>query len=355
MKICFVLGTRPEIIKMAPLIRACENNKVNYFVIHTNQHYSENMDKVFFEELKLKPAKYNLSVGSGSHGKQTGLMLERIETVLEKEPPDVVLVEGDTNTVLAGALAAAKLHIKVGHVEAGLRSYDRDMPEEINRIMTDHISDYLFCPTDLEAKICYKEGIEKSKVFVTGNSVVDAVLQNIKLVNKQKVLTRFCLKEKEYVYLTMHRPSNVDTKEALSKQIKNLEKFSKESNLKIFFTIHPRTKGNLEKYGIKLSNNFIISEPIGYLDGLVLMQSAKVILTDSGGIQEEACTLGTPCLVLRENTERPQAIDVGAAKLVGFDYNKLIKGYNFYNKKQKSWKNPFGDGKTGEKIIKSLL
>ncbi|MDD4983820.1 MAG: UDP-N-acetylglucosamine 2-epimerase (non-hydrolyzing) [Candidatus ainarchaeum sp.] len=355
MQICFILGTRPEIIKMAPLIRACEDKNIDYFVIHTNQHYSENMDKVFFKELNLKSAKYNLNVGSGTHGKQTGKMLEKIEEVLLKEKPDVVLVQGDTNTVLAGALAASKLHIKVGHVEAGLRSYDWGMPEEINRIMADHISDYLFCPTDLEAKICYKEGIEKNKVFVTGNSVVDAVLQNIKLVNEKKTLKKYGLTKGKYVYLTMHRPSNVDTKEALSKQIANLEQFCKDTGLNVLFPIHPRTKSNLEKYNLKPGKGIVFVDPVSYLDGLALMKNAKIILTDSGGIQEETCILGVPCLVLRENTERPQALDVGAAKLVGSDYTKFISGYNNYNKKIKPWKNPFGDGKTGEKIIKSLF
>lgn len=354
MKFCVILGTRPEIIKISPIVRELEKRMLDYFVIHTNQHYSENMDKIFFEDLRLSHPKYNLNVGSGLQGEQTGRMLERLEPVLIKEKPDVVFVEGDTNTVLAGALTATKFGIKVVHVEAGLRSYDRSMPEEINRILTDHISDYLFCPTEVEKNICLKEGISKEKVFVTGNTIVDSVLQNLKLIEEKEVFTKYGVAEKNYVFVTMHRPSNVDNKEILRIQLDNISELAKQENLKIIFPIHPRTRKNISEFNLKLPQNIVLFDPINYLETLALMKNAKVILTDSGGIQEEACILQVPCLTLRENTERPQTISVGSNILVGSDRQKLLSSYNLIIKR-KSWKNPFGDGKTSEKIINSLL
>jgi UDP-N-acetylglucosamine 2-epimerase (non-hydrolysing) len=215
MRIAIIVGTRPEIIKMSPVIRELENQRLSYFILHTGQHYSYSMDKVFFEQLKLPKPKYNLEVGSGTHAKQTGKMLIGIEKVLRREKPDVVLVEGDTNTVLSGALAACKLMIKVGHIEAGLRSYDRSMPEEINRIIADHVSDYLFAPTAKSKKNLLKEGIDKTKIFITGNTIVDAVLQNIELA-KDKALP-LTTQIHEYFLVTLHRQENVDEKERLEK------------------------------------------------------------------------------------------------------------------------------------------
>jgi UDP-N-acetylglucosamine 2-epimerase (non-hydrolysing) len=216
MKISVILGTRPEIIKMSPVIRACERLGLDYFILHTGQHYSYNMDRVFFEQLELPEAKYNLDVGSGSHAEQTGKMLIGIEKLLQKEEPDVVLVEGDTNTVLAGALAAVKLGIPVGHVEAGLRSYDRGMPEEINRVLADHSSDYLFAPTEKSRQILLGEGIAEEKIFVTGNTVVDAVFQNSELCkSKRNVLDDLGLDKGSYVLVTVHRQENVDNEERL--------------------------------------------------------------------------------------------------------------------------------------------
>jgi len=211
MKISIVLGTRPEIIKMSPIIRLCERLALDYFVLHTGQHYSYNMDRVFFEQLELPSAKYNLDVGSGSHAEQTGRMLIAIEKVLQKEEPDVVLVEGDTNTVLAGALATVKLGIQVGHVEAGLRSYDREMPEEINRVLADHSSDYLFAPTEKSKQILLGEGINEEKIFVTGNTIVDAVFQNLGISkSKRNVLNDLGLTSGDYILATVHRQENVD-------------------------------------------------------------------------------------------------------------------------------------------------
>jgi UDP-N-acetylglucosamine 2-epimerase (non-hydrolysing) len=242
-RIAIVLGTRPEIIKMSPVIRACEKENVDYFILHTGQHYSYNMDRIFFEQLGLPEAKYNLDVGSGTHGEQTGKILTGVEQVLQNEQPDVVLVEGDTNTVLAGALAASKLHIKVGHVEAGLRSYDRQMPEEINRVLTDHCSDFLFAPTENARQLLLGEGISDDTIFVTGNTIVDAVYQNLGLANRQRsVLNDLELEPKGYFLVTAHRQENVDVKERFDGILTGLERINQDYGLPVIYPIHPRAR-----------------------------------------------------------------------------------------------------------------
>ena len=340
---------------MAPLIKYASSRKLNYFIIHTNQHYSRNMDKVFFDELELPHPAYNLNVGSGLASKQTGLMLERIETVLLKELPDIVLVEGDTNTVLAGALAASKLGIKTGHVEAGLRSYDRTMPEEINRIVTDHASDFLFCPTEKSRKIALGEGIPAEKLFVTGNTIVDSVFQHIELAKKKSgILEKLHLGKDGYFLLTAHRPSNVDTKDALHKLLSLLKNLYSEFKCPIIYPVHPRTKKNLEAFKLKLPDGVRLIEPVGFLDFLYLEKNAKLIITDSGGVQEEACILKIPCITIRENTERPETVDVGANMLVGLDMEKALLASKKMIAKERNWKNPFGDGSSAEKIMKII-
>ena len=356
MKISIILGTRPEIIKMSPIIRYCQEKKLDYFTIHTGQHYSINMDKIFFKELDLPKPKYNLDIGSGSHGKQTGLMLEKIEKILQEEKPDVVLVQGDTNSVLAGALAAAKLHIKVGHVEAGLRSYDRQMPEEINRILTDHISDFLFVPTKRAKEIALQEGIDQKKVFVTGNTIVDAVYQNLTIAEKKsKIMDKLDLKKKGYILITAHRQENVDVKVKLKNILESFKKVHKETKMKLIYPIHPRTRKMIAKFDLKVPKYVDLIEPIGFLDFLVVEANAKAILTDSGGVQEESCILKVPCVTLRENTERPETIEVGGNLLAGTNPIKILKCLKLVLKKQKQWKNPFGDGKAAEKIVNICL
>lgn len=359
MKICIILGTRPEIIKMSPIILECERQRLDYFIIHTNQHYSENLDEIFFDELKLPKPKYNLKIGSGTHGEQTGKALIGIERVLIKEKPDIVLVEGDTNTVLAGALAAIKLHIKVGHIEAGLRSYDRIMPEEINRILTDHCSDFLFAPTEKAKEILLKEGILKDKIFVTGNTIVDAVYQNLKLAQKKsKILKKLTLKKEKYFLLTCHRQENVDKREKLKGILRGIDLIYKKFNLPIIYPVHPRTQKMMNKFNLKIPQGLKLIEPVGFLDFLQLEVNAKLILTDSGGIQEETCILKVPCATLRDNTERPETLKVDSNILVGTKPKKILKGVQIMlNKLNKgiSWKNPFGDGKPSQKIIKIIL
>ncbi len=356
MKICIILGTRPEIIKMSSIIRYCESNKLDYYMIHTGQHYSYDMDKIFFEELELPLPKYNLDVGSGNHAKQTAKMLEKIDEIFDIELPEVVLVQGDTNTVLAGGLCASKRGIKVGHVEAGLRSYDRTMPEEINRIMIDHVADYLFCPTEKSKNILMEEGIEENKIFVVGNTIVDAVFQNLELSNsKVDVLSQLDLKSIKYALVTAHRPANVDNKEKLISLLNGLDNVSIETGMLVIFPVHPRTKKMIEKFELVLPESIKLTNPLGFLEFLQLEANAELILTDSGGVQEEACILKVPCVTLRENTERPETVDVGSNILAGTNSSKILESTLFMSKKRRDWNNPFGDGNAGEKIMGVLL
>lgn len=355
MKIAIIVGTRPEIIKMSPLIRFCQNKKLDYYIIHTGQHYSYELDRVFFEELELPLPKYNLDVGSGNHGEQTAKILTKVEQILLKDKPNVVLVQGDTNTVLSGALAATKLNIKVGHIEAGLRSYDRSMPEEINRIVTDHISDYLFCPTENSRNIALKENIEGDKIFVTGNTIVDAVFQNKELsYTKSSILNNLNLKKRHYFLITLHRQGNVDNKATLELTLKTFELLKDKFDVEIIFPIHPRTKKMIETFNLKIPKNVRTIKPVGFLDFLNLESNAKLILTDSGGIQEEACILKIPCVTLRENTERPETIEVGANVLGGMNQELISNSVKKMLKSQKKWKNPFGEGNATERIMEII-
>lgn len=345
-----MLGTRPEIMKLAPVIRECVDKGIKFFVIHTNQHFTENMSKVFFRELKLSMPKYNLGINSVDHGEMVGRILIKTEKILKKEKPDWVLVQGDTNTVMAGAFIAQRLGIKVGHIEAGQRSYDRSMPEEINRIVADHVSDILYCPTKLQASIVLKEGIDKKKVYVTGNTVVDSVIQSLTIAEKKQKYKHY---EKEnYFLLTLHRPSNVDDKVIFIRIIKTLEELAAKHGVTIYFPVHPRTKKQMRKHNIKINNNKIkIMDPVGYLEMLMIMKNARLILTDSGGLQEEACILRVPCVTLRDNTERPETLDVGSNILVGSSKRRIISGVERMLKIKKNWKQPFGNGKAAKKIV----
>lgn len=350
MKLGILVGTRPEIIKMSPLIRkALELDEVELTLIHSNQHYSESMDGIFFEELNLPQPHYNLNVGKAVNSNQIGNIMIKLEPILKSEEVDVLLVQGDTNTVAAGALVASKLGIKVGHVEAGLRSYDRTMPEEGNRIVTDHLSDYLFAVTDTQVGILKSEGIDKTKISKVGNTIVDAVYDNLKIAeNKSEILDMLNLRKGEYTLFTAHRAGNVDKEEAL----KEVLAIAEEIPGKVCWPIHLRTKKNLDEYGLQLPDNVVPCEPLGYFDFLTLENNAKLIITDSGGLQEEACILGVPCITIRENTERPETVDVGANQLIGRDLQKLR--HSLKNIK-KNWKNPFGDGTSSAQILNTIL
>ena len=355
MKISVILGTRPEIIKMSPIIRYLKDISLDFFILHTGQHYSYEMERIFFQELELPDADYNLEVGSGTHGQQTGKMLNGIEDVLLQEKPDVVLVQGDTNTVLAGALAAAKLGIKVGHVEAGLRSFDRSMPEEINRVVADHLSDYLFAPTVTAQQNLLQEGISSDNIFVCGNTVVDALFQNIGISeSKLSVLDDLGLQKEGYFLVTAHRQENVDNEGRLNDIVNGLLDLHRQYDIPIIFSAHPRTINRLAEFDITLPEGIRIIEPPGYLEFLQLEKNAKLVLTDSGGVQEEACILRVPCVTLRNNTERPETIEVGSNILVGTNPSKILNGVSMMLKQSRNWVNPFGDGKAAEKIVSTL-
>lgn len=339
---------------MSPIIRECSRLDLDYFLLHTGQHYSYAMDRVFFEQLELPQPYYNLNVGSGSHAEQTGKILMGVEQVLEKENPDVVLVEGDTNTVLAGALAAAKLHIKIGHVEAGLRSYDRSMPEEINRVLTDHCSDFLFAPTEHAQQILLEEGIPSDQIFITGNTIVDAVSHNLRLAEKHNhVLDDLGLKKQEYFLVTMHRQENVDDQQRFHNILKGLNDLNKKYDLPVIYPIHPRSSKKIQEFQLDALGVTVV-EPMDYFGFLQLEQNARVVLTDSGGVQEETCILGTPCVTLRANTERPETLAVGSNLLAGAYPENIVQCTSVMYTKKKTWANPFGNGASGEKIIQLL-
>ena len=355
MKIAIILGTRPEIIKMSPIIKELEQRHLDYFILHTGQHYSYNLDQVFFDQLNLPKPKYNLQVGSGTHAEETGKMLIGIEKILLKEKPDIILVEGDTNTVLAGALAATKLRIPVGHVEAGLRSYDREMPEEINRVLTDHISDLLFAPTEKAKQNLLKEGISNNKIFITGNTIVDAVHQNLKLINDPlAILNKLNIDNDDYFLVTVHRQENVDNKKRFQGILEGLKRVHEEYGLPVIYPIHPRAKKRIKEFNLNPKGITLI-EPVDYLSFLQLESKAKLILTDSGGVQEEACILKVPCVTLRYNTERPETIEVGANILAGTNPTEIVEKVKLMLNRKPNWNNPFGDGRAGSRIVKILM
>jgi UDP-N-acetylglucosamine 2-epimerase (non-hydrolysing) len=349
--ISIVLGTRPEIIKMAPVIRACQNAGTDYSVLHTGQHYSYDMDRIFFDELELPQPDFNLDVGSGSHAEQTGKIMMGTERVFLKDTPDMVLVQGDTNTVMAAALAAAKLHISVGHVEAGLRSFDRAMPEEINRIIADHVASYLFAPTTLSRDYLCNEGIDEKKIFVTGNTVVDAVFQNREIARKKpSAIHGGDLPQEGYFLVTAHRTENVDEKSHLAAIIASLIELHTTYDLPVIFPMHPRTQKMMREFGIA-STGLTITQPVGYLEFLQLEANARLVFTDSGGVQEESCILNVPCVTLRENTERPETITAGANILAGTDVKRIAAAAEKMMNASRAWENPYGDGKAGERIV----
>jgi UDP-GlcNAc3NAcA epimerase len=324
MKIISVIGARPQFIKYAILakeLRAVHSD----ILIHTGQHYDYNMNKIFFDELGIPAPEYNLGVGSGSHAFQTGEMLKAIENILLKEKPQMVIVYGDTNSTLAGALAATKLHIPVGHVEAGLRSFDKSMPEEVNRILTDHCSDYLFCPTQTAIINLHKEGLTEG-VYLTGDVMVDALNAYKEVAERSGILDKLQLKDKDYIVVTLHRASNTDVRKNLENIAEALIVLCKEGE-RVVFPVHPRTVKLLsesELYG-RLKDNVKLVEPMGYFDFLKLLNHSKKVLTDSGGIQKETYILQVPCITIRENTEWVETISEGWNVLAGSDRDKIIR------------------------------
>jgi UDP-N-acetylglucosamine 2-epimerase (non-hydrolysing) len=355
MKLAIVVGTRPEIIKLAPVIRACGAREVPFAVIHTGQHYSFEMDGVFFAQLELPAPTHNLNVGSGSHGFQLSAILAAIEPVLVAEAPDEVLVEGDTNSVLAAALGANKAGLRVGHVEAGLRSDDRTMPEEINRILVDHLAEDLFAPTPHARAILLGEGIDPGRVHLTGNTAVDEVRYQLGRVNPEPVLAMFGVQPARYALATVHRAENVGDPDRLRGIFAGLARVASALDIPVLVALHPRTAQRLAELDIADAPGVRRLPPLGYHQFLALHASAGLMLTDSGGLQEEACTLGVPCVTLRDNTERPESVEVGANRLVGADPDRILAGATAMHTASRTWVNPFGDGHAGERIVDLIL
>lgn len=364
----FILGTRPEIIKLSPLIKLCRKKGVPFKIIHSGQHYSYAMDSVFFKDLELPVPDYRLDIRSSApyrQGEHTGRMLIEIEKILLKDMPRAVIVQGDTNTVLAGAMTAEKISttksytgfdIKVAHVEAGLRSYDRTMPEEVNRFIVDHLSDYLFVPTALQRNILLKEGVPARDIYITGNTIVDSVMAHVKLAeNKNSFFKKGSFQRNKYILVTLHRQENVDSKERFGSVIKGVALASKKLGVPAVFPMHPRTLAKIKRFSLNVPKDIKIIDPVDFLTFLNLEKNALLVMTDSGGVQEEACILKVPCVTLRENTERPETIRAGSNLIGGITPDRILKASILMANKKRNWANPLGDGRAAEKILDILL
>ena len=351
-KVIVVAGARPNFVKIAPLLRELEKRKeLQTILIHTGQHYDKMMSDSFFKDLEIREPDYNLGIGSGSHAEQTARVLIAFEQTCLKEKPDLIIVVGDVNSTVPCALVGKKMSIKVAHVESGLRSFDEAMPEEVNRILTDRISDYLFVSEESGVENLKHEGVDDKKIFFVGDIMIDSLVNS--LGKKTDSIARLGLSGVDYCVVTMHRPSNVDTKEDLEKTLELLNAV----DMKVVWPVHPRTRKNTELFGLtKKTEKLMLLEPLGYLDFMTLMSGAKAVLTDSGGIQEETTYLGIPCLTLRKNTERPSTINNGTNQLVDSidEVKECIRKI-----KQGQWKKnspcDLWDGKTSKRIVDVLV
>lgn len=361
LKFISVVGARPNFMKVAPLHRALlpHAERVKHLICHTGQHYDEKMSKVFFEDLELPQPDIYLGVGSGSHAEQTARVMVEFEKVLLAEKPDLVIVVGDVNSTLACSVTAAKLHVPVAHVEAGLRSFDRDMPEEINRMVTDVIADLLFVTEEAGLINLKREGIHSDKVFFTGHVMIDSLAHYREKAQLSPVMADFSLLPKAYTLVTLHRPSNVDVRENLEKILTIFESLASETQF--LFPVHPRTRARIAEFGLQARFDAIdtltLCDPIGYLDFLKLMDNAALVLTDSGGIQEETTWLRVPCVTLRESTERPVTAEIGTNEVVGLDIPLAVeKSRAALNGRAKHGNIPeLWDGHAAERIVKILL
>ena len=364
MKIINVVGARPNFMKMAPIIKAMDRHpdEIEHLLVHTGQHYDEKMSKSFFVDLGMPKPDIDLGVGSGSHAEQTGAVMVKFEQVCLKEKPDLVIVVGDVNSTMACTITAKKLGIRVAHVEAGLRSGDMDMPEEINRLCTDVLCDYLFT-TDPGADAHLRaEGVAEEKIIFVGNVMIDTLLHHKAMAEKLTTGRDMGLEAGNYAMLTLHRPSNVDDKAILNGIFEALAEIAEQ--LPIVFPIHPRTRKMMDKFGLSHyldprddGKGIIVTEPLGYLEFLQLNMNARMVLTDSGGLQEETTVLGVPCITLRHNTERPITIEQGTNVLIGNDKHKILAAANdvlegrvVSGRVPEKW-----DGKTAERIVEWLI
>ena len=361
LKIVSIAGARPNFMKVSPIIRAIEAHNslkkepfIDHILVHTGQHYDEKMSKLFFDELEIPKPQYNLEVGSGSHAVQTAEIMKRFEPVVIEEKPDYVLVVGDVNSTIACALVAKKLGVKIIHVEAGLRSFDMEMPEEINRILTDSISDILFT-TEVSGEInLLSMGIAKERIHFVGNVMIDTLLTHKERASRSTILTDMHVKPQQYAIVTLHRPSNVDDQTTFGGIMTALNKIA--CTVPVIFPVHPRTKKRLSEWDIPYSDAIRFIEPLGYINFLRLISEARIVLTDSGGIQEETTVLGVPCVTLRNNTERPVTVTEGTNHLAGITSETILK---VTKQVLTGWKKParlpeFWDGKAAERIIRII-
>lgn len=369
MKIVTVIGARPQFVKAAVISRAIGEKyrgRIEETIVHTGQHYDQNMSDIFFDELSIPKPKYNLEIGSGSHGRQTGEMLIEIEKVLLSDKPDLLMIYGDTNSTIAGALAASKLHIPVAHIEAGLRSFNMLMPEEQNRILSDHLSQYLFCPTDTAISNLVKEGIYNGKQIRTsankpisvqkcGDVMFDAIIYySSRISATPKILEQLGVLPNEYALATIHRAENTDDPNRLSEIFKAFSLIAD----RIVLSLHPRTKKFIAEYKMTIPSNVILTEPIGYLDMIALERDARVILTDSGGVQKEAFFVKTPCVTLRDETEWVETVESGWNVLPGIGIDAITTAYR--NAIARDWSSVaqadyFGDGSSAQSILDEVL
>lgn len=359
MKIVGVVGARPNFMKIAPIVGEFRKREgVRFTLVHTGQHYDDNMSGSFFEELGIPRPDIDLGVGSSSNAAQTAKIMIEFEKALKKERADLVLVVGDVNSTLACALVASKIGIKVAHIEAGLRSFDMNMPEEINRLLTDQISDFLFTTSRNANSNLQAEGIDKSRIFFVGNVMIDTLLKNKERASKSKVMEKLGVQTNNFVLLTLHRPKNVDKKEKLEIALSILEGLA--SCVKIIFPTHPRTTKMIKSFGLdkrlRSIKGLILTEPLSYLDFLCLMSNASLVLTDSGGIQEETTILGTPCITLRDNTERPITVEQGTNLVLGLDEKRVLsESFKILSGKSKRGSVPeLWDGNAAKRIVNTL-
>ncbi len=359
MKILNIVGARPNFMKIAPLIESYRAYPhIEPVLVHTGQHYDEKMSDLFFRQLGIPEPDMNLDVGSGSHAVQTAAVMTAIEPVLQDQRPDAVLVVGDVNSTIACGLVAVKLGIPLIHVEAGLRSFDRSMPEEINRILTDSISEIFFCTEQSGVDNLLDEGIAPERIHLVGNVMIDTLLRNREKAEASGVLEEMGLRPEHYAVMTLHRPSNVDDPGAMARIIDAMDSIQRD--MPLVFPIHPRTEANLQRFGLSARlhgmENLHLTPPSGYLDFLKLTANAAVVLTDSGGIQEESTILGVPCITLRENTERPVTVKVGANQLAGNDTTRIIEAYRRARAQERAgWAPPpFWDGKAAERTVAAI-
>ena len=352
MKVLTVVGARPQFIKAAPVSHALRAAGHTEFLVHTGQHYDRQMSRIFFDEIQIPEPDINLEVGSGSHAAQTAQMLSKLEQVMESNRPDCVLIYGDTNSTLAGALAAAKLDVRLAHVEAGLRSFNREMPEEHNRVLADHCSDFLFCPTQTAVDNLAREGITNG-VSLVGDTMFDAVLQFVKIAEERStILEQLNLTAGKFLLATVHRAYNTDNPETLRGILTALN----ELNETIVFPVHPRTRERVREFGLEhYFEGVTLTEPLGYIDFLSLTSHARLALSDSGGLQEETTALGIPCLTLRENTERPVTVTHGTNRVVGTNPANILAGFREAMSGADGHRRPpLWDGHTAERIATVL-